>query len=89
MVTREPNADAAVLAGEAEWLETAYANASQHPNDYSAEYLAGFKTAAGWVRFHADHPHLLEPRRHTTLTVCSQCGRPDPGPWCDTCGWQT
>ena len=20
--------------------------------------------------------------------ACSQCGRPNPGAWCDSCGWQ-
>lgn len=46
------------LAAEADWLLAA-ADASAAlpdaaPGKVSAEYLRGFRAAAGWVRFHAD-----------------------------------
>lgn len=50
----------AVLSEEADWLDTAYANSAD--KGYSAVFRKGFKTAAGWVRFHANNPHLLDER---------------------------
>lgn len=49
------NSTAEVLRAEAEWLETACANAVKHfSGRFSPAYLEGFKAAAGWVRFHAE-----------------------------------
>ena len=53
---------AEVLKEEADWLLKAYKNAIKNDEPLSAEYLRGFKAAEGWVRFHSEHPHLLENR---------------------------
>lgn len=44
-----------ILQAEADWLLSAVSNAqTNYPGRYSAEYLAGFMSAAGWVQLHAN-----------------------------------
>ena len=56
----EKNEKAELILSEADWLDEAARNADPRVN--SEEFLRGFKTAARWVRFHGNHPHLLEGR---------------------------
>lgn len=63
MTEQTPTPEKDVLLGEAEWLERAHANSAD--KGYSAEYRKGFAAAAGWVRLHAEHPHLIADRRVT------------------------
>ena len=56
----DSSAETDVLLSEAEWLEAAHANSID--KGYSVEYRKGFAASAGWVRFHAEHPHLVEGR---------------------------
>jgi hypothetical protein len=55
---------AKVLLSEARWLETAITNHEQFPTQRqeSPAYIAGFRAAAHWVRFHGENPHLLADR---------------------------
>jgi hypothetical protein len=50
---------AALILSEADWLDEAANNASPSENQ---DFIRGFRTAARWVRFHGDHPFLLEGR---------------------------
>lgn len=49
------------ITTEADWLEEAVGNAERSGN-YSAEYLKGCRAVVSWVRFHAEHPHLVRNR---------------------------
>ena len=60
---------AKVLQSEVEWLTEAVNNneelSKENPNDpsyQSDEYRKGVRAMIGWVKFHADNPHLLEKR---------------------------
>lgn len=50
-----------LILSEADWLDEAAKNAEALGQN-SAQFMAGFRTAANWVRFHGNHPHLLEGR---------------------------
>lgn len=54
----------AALEAEGAWLDEAHGNGGPL-TFYGERYLAGFKSAAGWVKFHAATPeafrHLKEP----------------------------
>ena len=69
---REPPLDLAairaVLTAEAEWLWTVHANSAD--KGYSDDLCAGFRSAAGWVGFHADHPELVG------VDVAAEVGQP-------------
>ena len=53
---------AEILLSEADWLDTAAANAEKLGNN--PQFMEGFKTAARWIRFHGDHPFLLDGRKY-------------------------
>ena len=48
-----------VLGSEADWLQEAWDNADTNPLVNGPEFRAGFATAIGWVRWHAEHPDLV------------------------------
>ena len=60
-----------ILMAEAKWLDTAHKNSVN--KGYSEEYRKGFKTAAGWVLFHAEntyfHTKLDEERKDNGSTI--------------------
>lgn len=56
------------LAAEAEWLETAHANAVALGR-FSPQYLAGFKAAAGWVRIHAEEARSQSEERDVAYWI--------------------
>jgi hypothetical protein len=45
---------AKVLHEEATWLEKSAANA-RNLRPYPNQFIEGYETAAGWIRFHAEH----------------------------------
>lgn len=52
---------ATTLANEAKWLDTAHKNSAD--KGFADQYRAGFASAAGWVRFHAN--------RHIAGDMCT------------------
>lgn len=48
------------LRSEAKWLN----DASDKAKGFHPEYIKGFKSAAGWVRFHGENTHLLIDREY-------------------------